>query len=187
MGNRFNIKDDFTLRAWGRDFNEYEKIITLKNQLDDTENPNKIEMKWMVANILKDLPYYVEISGKNINLKDSKAEPIKNIYVEGNTIQSIGDTETVSPNSPISVLSLGDINNIINVSDFNITYTKGYSSETNTNYAIKPNFLYTLSFYYTINSASTDVYFSIGYGVDSYEHDINSTIQYVTKGFSYYY
>lgn len=177
----FNIKDDFTLRAWGRDFNEYEKIITLKNQLDDTENPNKIEMKWMVADILKDLPYYVEISGKNINLKDSKAEPIKNIYVGGNTIQSIVDTETVSPNSPISVLSLGDINNIINVSDFNITYTKGYSSETNTNYAIKPNFLYTLSFYYTINSASTDVYFSIGYGVDSYEHDINSTIQYVNN------
>lgn len=88
---------------------------------------------------------------------------------------------TPSTQIPSEVLSLGDIGNIINISDFNITYNQGYSQETNTGYKIKPNFLYTLSYYFDVNEATTDLYFSVGYGKDSYEHDINSSVQYVSS------
>lgn len=83
----FSIKDDFTLRAWGRDFNPYEPIITLSNQQNTSSTPNKIEMKWMIADVLKVLPDYKRVSGQNINLSDSKAEPIEDIYIGGNTTQ----------------------------------------------------------------------------------------------------
>lgn len=222
--NGFNIKDDFTLRAWGREFNPYEPIITLSNQQNTSEMPNKIEMKWMIADVLKVLPDYKRVSGQNINLSDSKAEPIKDIYIGGNIEQyklakpydleltdeqkevqsqltnnynyidqtylstaeglAILNAEypgTPSVQVPSEVLSLGDIGNIINISDFNITYKQGYFQETNTNYEIKPNFLYTLSYYFDVNEATTDIYFSVGYGKDSYEHDINSSIQYVNN------
>ncbi len=176
----FSIKDDFTLRAWGRDFNPYEPIITLSNQQNTNSSPNKIEMKWMIADVLKVLPDYKRVSGQNINLSDSKAEPIEDIYVGGNTTQ-YKDAGTPSTQIPSEVLTLGDIGNIINISDFNITYNQGYSQETNTGYEIKPNFLYTLSYYFNVNKTTTDLYFSVGYGKDSYEHDINSSIQYVNS------
>ncbi|MCI7206522.1 MAG: hypothetical protein MSA15_11115, partial [Clostridium sp.] len=83
----FSIKNDFTLRAWGRDFNPYEPIITLSNQQNTSSTPNKIEMKWMIADVLKVLPDYKRVSGQNINLSNSKAEPIEDIYVGGNTTQ----------------------------------------------------------------------------------------------------
>ena len=83
----FSIKNDFTLRAWGRDFNPYEPIITLSNQQNTSSTPNKIEMKWMIADVLKVLPDYKRVSGQNVNLSDSKAEPIEDIYVGGNTTQ----------------------------------------------------------------------------------------------------
>lgn len=176
----FSIKNDFTLRAWGRDFNPYEPIITLSNQQNTSSTPNKIEMKWMIADVLKVLPDYKRVSGQNVNLSDSKAEPIEDIYVGGNTTQ-YKDTGTPSTQIPSEVLTLGDIGNIINISDFNITYNQGYSQETNTGYEIKPNFLYTLSYYFDVNEATTDLYFSVGYGKDSYEHDINSSVQYVNN------
>ncbi len=176
----FSIKNDFTLRAWGRDFNPYEPIITLSNQQNTSSMPNKIEMKWMIADVLKVLPDYKRVFGQNINLSDSKAEPIEDIYVGGNTTQ-YKDVGTPSTQIPSEVLSLGNIGNIINISDFNITYNQGYSQETNTGYKIKPNFLYTLSYYFDVNEATTDLYFSVGYGKDSYEHDINSSVQYVNS------
>ena len=88
---------------------------------------------------------------------------------------------TPSTQIPSEVLTLGNIGNIINISDFNITYNQGYSQETNTDYEIKPNFLYTLSYYFDVNEATTDLYFSVGYGKDSYEHDINSSVQYANS------
>lgn len=176
----FSIKNDFTLRAWGRDFNPYEPIITLSNQQNTSSTPNKIEMKWMIADVLKILPDYKRVSGQNVNLSDSKAEPIEDIYVGGNTTQ-YKDTGTPSTQIPSEVLTLGNIGNIINISDFNITYNQGYSQETNTGYEIKPNFLYTLSYYFDVNEATTDLYFSVGYGKDSYEHDINSSVQYANS------
>lgn len=166
----FRIQDDFTLRAWGRDFNPYEPIITLKNDIDTPQTPNKIEMKWMTGDVIKNLPLYTSKSGNNINITDSEVSNIQNLTVGGNSIVNNG-----------VFYSVGDIKNIINVQDFNITYNQAYYQDTNTNFKLQPNYLYTLSFDYNINSESTDLYFSIGYGVDSYETNIASSIQYKTQ------
>lgn len=83
----FKIQDDFTMRVWGRDFNPYQNIITLTNSLNSTEKPNKIELKWMVGDVLKTLPEYVNAKGKNVNLKKSEAENIKNLSIGGNSNQ----------------------------------------------------------------------------------------------------
>lgn len=166
----FRIQDDFTLRAWGRDFNPYEPIITLKNDIDTPQTPNKIEMKWMTGDVIKNLPLYTSKSGNNINITDSEVSNIQNLTVGGNSIVNNG-----------VFYSVGDIKNIINVQDFNITYNQAYYQDTNTNFKLQPNYLYTLSFDYNINSESTDLYFSIGYGADSYETNIASSIQYKTQ------
>lgn len=166
----FRIQDDFTLRAWGRDFNPYESIITLKNDIDTPQTPNKIEMKWMTGDVIKNLPLYTSKSGNNINITDSEVSNIQNLTVGGNSIVNNG-----------VFYSVGDIKNIINVHDFNITYNQAYYQDTNTNFKLQPNYLYTLSFDYNINSESTDLYFSIGYGVDNYETNIASSIQYKTQ------
>jgi hypothetical protein len=166
----FRIQDDFTLRAWGRDFNPYEPIITLKNDIDTPQTPNKIEMKWMTGDVIKNLPLYTIKSGNNINITDSEVSNIQNLTVGGSSITNNG-----------VFYSVGDIKNIINVQDFNITYNQAYYQDTNTNFKLQPNYLYTLSFDYNINSESTDLYFSIGYGVDSYETNIASSIQYKTQ------
>lgn len=166
----FRIQDDFTLRAWGRDFNPYEPIITLKNDIDTPQTPNKVEMKWMTGDVIKNLPLYTSKSGNNINITDSEVSNVQNLTVGGSSITNNG-----------VFYSVGDIKNIINVQDFNITYNQAYYQDTNTNFKLQPNYLYTLSFDYNINSESTDLYFSIGYGVDSYETNIASSIQYKTQ------
>lgn len=166
----FRIQDDFTLRAWGRGFNPYEPIITLKNDIDTPQTPNKIEMKWMTGDVIKNLPLYTSKSGNNINITDSEVSNIQNLTVGGSSITNNG-----------VFYSVGDIKNIINVQDFNITYNQAYYQDTNTNFKLQPNYLYTLSFDYNINSESTDLYFSIGYGADSYETNIANSIQYKTQ------
>lgn len=83
----FRIQDDFTMRVWGRDFTPYENIITLSNDLSSSNNPNKIEMKWMIGDTIKKLPTYKDVSGYNVNLKDSQRAPIKNLSIKGETRQ----------------------------------------------------------------------------------------------------
>lgn len=84
-----------------------------------------------------------------------------------------------SPNNPSKIYSLGDRVNLINLNDFNITYNQQYSEDTNTNFVLYPNYIYTLSFDYNVNNTTTDLYFSVGYGKDSYENDISSENQYL--------
>lgn len=83
----FRIQDDFTMRVWGRDFTPYENIITLSNDLSSSNNPNKIEMKWMIGDTIKKLPTYKDVNGYNVNLKDSQRAPIKNLSIKGETRQ----------------------------------------------------------------------------------------------------
>ena len=84
----FDIRNDFTMRVWGRKFNEYEDIITLRNNLDSTALPNKINMKWMVGDIMKILPEYMNVTGNGINLQKSEENDIKDLALGGNTVQN---------------------------------------------------------------------------------------------------
>lgn len=171
--NGFNIQDDFTLRAWGRNFNDFENIIELKNPNDTNNEPNKIDMKWMIGNIKKELPKYIMAQGSSVYLDDSKAERIKNFIIEGNSIKP--------ENEENGIYSLGDKKNLINIENFNIEYSQQYSQDTNTGFLLNGSYEYTVSFDYVINSATTDLYYSIGYGKDSYETSIVENIQYNTQ------
>lgn len=181
----FNIQNDFTMRVWGRDFNPYEDIINMSNNQDSDEDPNRINMKWMLGDIDKELPEYTNGQGSFINIQNSQSGNIENLELYGITIQEAG---TPSVNSPKQLYSLGDIKNLINVENFNITYSQQYSQDTNTQFILKPNYTYTLSFDYLINNATTDLYYSIGYGTTSYTTDIATQIQYNTQieGRNYY-
>ncbi len=304
----FRIQDDFTMRVWGRDFNDYQNIITLTNDINTTSTPNKIELKWMVGDVIKTLPSYTTVEGTNINILDAEAAKIQNLSVGGNSIQKVENkknlldfsklvasnewqctatasneiinitsnassgvafveynnnlildtnkTYTISANvsgsfsafrihylasaqhsefstsgdnfftfkpidsvvrlmfyvqvgqncslsniqveegsvatsyepfgkmpSPIfpsEVYSVGETKNLINVENFNVTYTQQYFQTTNTRFLLKPDFIYTFSFDYNVNATTTDLYYSIGYGTDSYDTDLKSTIQYQT-------
>lgn len=83
----FNIKDDFTMRVWGRDFNDFEPIITLSNQNNTDSEPNKIEMKWMIADVMKTLPDYTLVSGKNISIINGYKTDISDLSIYGNSEQ----------------------------------------------------------------------------------------------------
>lgn len=100
---------------------------------------------------------------------------------------TVNTSKIPQPKIPSEIYSVGDHKNLIDIADFNITYSQQYYSSTNTNFILKPNYLYTLSFSYTINTAQTDLYYSIGYGTTEYETDIQSTIQYtnITTGRNY--
>lgn len=164
----FRIQDDFTMRVWGRDFNDYQNIITLTNDINTTSTPNRIELKWMVGDVIKTLPSYTTVEGTNINILNAEAAKIQNLSVAGNSIQHSG------------IYSVGETKNLINVENFNANYTQQYFQTTNTRFLLKPNFIYTLSFDYNVKATTTDLYYSIGYGINSYDTDLKSTVQYQT-------
>lgn len=87
----FRIQDDFTMRVWGRDFNDYQNIITLTNDINTTSTPNRIELKWMIGDVIKTLPSYTTVEGKSINILDAEAAKIQNLSVGGNSEQKTED------------------------------------------------------------------------------------------------
>lgn len=92
----FSIKNDFTMRVWGRDFTPYENIITLSNNLNSNNNPNKIEMKWMIGDTIKKLPSYSDADGYNVHLSNSKEAPISNLSIKGETRQKVDNGRVIN-------------------------------------------------------------------------------------------
>lgn len=114
----FRIQDDFTMRVWGRDFNEYQNIITLTNDINSSTTPNRIELKWMVGDIIKILPEYTTIEGKSINIVNAEAAKIQNLSIGGNSIKfsgnkiDYGTDKILSLNTPKEVsLQIGVLDN----------------------------------------------------------------------------
>lgn len=87
----FRIQDDFTMRVWGRDFNDYQNIITLTNDINTSATPNKIELKWMVGDVIKTLPNYTTVEGENINILNAEVAKIENLSIGGNSEQEKKD------------------------------------------------------------------------------------------------
>ena len=113
-------------------------------------------------------------------------------YLGQNNVFNIGDVpaalivktvERPTPITPAPIYPLGDKRNLVNIPDFNIYYEQMYHQDTKTDFILKPNYTYTLSFDYHVYETSTDLYLSVGYGKDSYEQDIEF-VQYpnITEG-----
>lgn len=87
----FNIKDDFTMRIWGRGFNDYEKLVTMSNELNTEKSPNKIEIEWYVTEIIDSLPQYVFAQGNIAVTNDAKNESLKQLSIGGYCTQIVND------------------------------------------------------------------------------------------------
>lgn len=85
--NGFDVKDDFTMRVWGRGFEANSPIITMKSQYNTQSSPNKIEMKWMIADVLETLPDYTLVEGKNISIVNGYETNINDLSIYGNSEQ----------------------------------------------------------------------------------------------------
>lgn len=142
---------------------------------------------------------YVTNSPYITKYTDEQSEVFKELfnaqtYLGQNNIFNLGSVpalltaktvETPTPITPSKVYSLGDIKNLIDALDKNVIYNQGYSDLITTNFKLKPNYIYTFSFEYEINDATTDLYYSVGYGIDNnYENSIVENLQYQnqTKG-----
>ncbi len=71
--------------------------------------------------------------------------------------------------------------NLINVSDFNLSYENNYFINTTTDFFLQPDCTYTLSFDYKVNLTTDDIGCGIGYGTKSYSSDIIYTKKYPNK------
>lgn len=85
----FNIQNDFTMRIWGRSFGDNEPIVTMKNELDTNNAPNRIEMKFMATNIIDTLPNYIFAEGDIVTTENAVNEPITDLGVGGNSYQKV--------------------------------------------------------------------------------------------------
>lgn len=85
----FNIQNDFTMRIWGRSFGDNEPIVTMKNELDTNNAPNRIEMKFMATDIIDTLPNYIFAANNIVTTENAVNEPITNLNIGGNSYQKV--------------------------------------------------------------------------------------------------
>ena len=74
--------------------------------------------------------------------------------------------------------------NLVNIEDRNISFTNQYYLDMTSNpkYVLIANTTYTLSFNYSVNSATNPVFASVGYGVNTFSKDIISSPAYSGTG-----
>ena len=144
--------------------------------------------------ILKDMPVYFRLATPT-NLKlteEQKAvrntlvnayEPTTDISSRDNlSILEVSTTPTPSPKLPSKIYSSGDVKNQLEeLGEINVEYNQGYFQTTDTNFVLKPDFVYNLSFDYIINSSTTDVYFTISYKSNDAIFDITDILQYASQ------
>ena len=85
----FNMQNDFTMRIWGRSFGDNEPIVTMKNELDTNNSPNRIEMRFMATNIVDTLPNYIFAEGDIVTTENAVNELVTDLNIGGNSYQKV--------------------------------------------------------------------------------------------------
>lgn len=85
----FNMQNDFTMRIWGRSFGDNEPIVTMKNELDTNNSPNRIEMRFMATDIVDTLPNYIVAEGDIVTTENAVNELITDLNIGGNSYQKV--------------------------------------------------------------------------------------------------
>ena len=98
------------------------------------------------------------------NVTVSKPELLTNFKIYGNSTQKTRSGK-----------------NLINMSDFNVSYTDNYYVNTPTKFKLETGKTYTLSFDYNIVSATKTVAVAVGYGTTTYSKDIIGQKNYDTQ------
>ena len=129
-----------------------------------------------------DLELTAEQKAIQSTLKPAYAD-ITNIYAtEDLPILKVSTLRVPSPSVPSPIYSSGDQRNLLeDLGLFDISYTQDYFKVTDTTFKLKPNFVYNLSFDYTINNASTDLYFTVCYKNGNNITDITGAVLYYNQ------
>lgn len=106
----FNIQNDFTMRIWGRSFGDNEPIVTMKNELDTNNAPNRIEMKFMATDIIDTLPNYIFAEGDIVTTENAVNEPITDLNIGGNSYQKVVQASSESAKFESDNGSINDAN-----------------------------------------------------------------------------
>lgn len=106
----FNIQNDFTMRIWGRSFGDNEPIVTMKNELDTNNAPNRIEMKFMATDIIDTLPNYIFAEGDIVTTRNAVNEPITDLNIGGNSYQKVVQASSESVKFESDNGSINDAN-----------------------------------------------------------------------------
>lgn len=106
----FNIQNDFTMRIWGRSFGDNEPIVTMKNELDTNNAPNRIEMKFMATDIIDTLPNYIFAEGDIVTTENAVNEPITDLNIGGNSYQKVVQASSESVKFESDNGSINDAN-----------------------------------------------------------------------------
>lgn len=110
-------------------------------------------------------------------------EPITNVYASDDlSLVKVYTTPIPSPKLPSKIYSSGDKKNQLkDLGIINIDYTQGYFETTDTDFILKPDFVYNLSFDYIVNNTTTDLYFTVSYKSNGEIFDITNASQYTNK------
>lgn len=150
---------------------EEKEIQTFELKVDfietnDLQNDNmnkKFEGNVKILDIKSTNKKLVTSEGEN-NATVSSPQLLTNFKIYGNSLQ-----ETRSGK------------NLINIPDFNVSYTNTYYINTATNFKLEAGKTYTLSFDYNIKSATSTVAVAVGYGTTTYSKDIQAKKDYDTQ------
>ena len=117
------------------------------------------------------------------NILINAYDQITNVYSDNDlSILNVSTTPTPSIKLPSKLYSSGDkLNQLEDLGVIDINYNQGYFQTTDTNFVLKPDFMYNLSFDYIVNSATTDLYFTISYKSNGEIFDITDAIQYSSQ------
>lgn len=110
----------------------------------------------------------------NVKILDIKSTDKKLVTSEGENSATVSSPELLT-NFKVygnSFQKTRSGKNLINIPDFNVSYTNTYYINTATNFKLETGKTYTLSFDYNINSATNTVETGVGYGAKSYSKDI---------------
>ena len=131
-------------------------------------------------------PIDLELTDEQKTVKDTLIntyEPITNVYASDDlSLLKVYTTPIPSPKLPSKIYSSGDKRNQLkDLGIINIDYTQGYFKTTDTDFILKPDFVYNLSFDYIVNSTTTDLYFTVSYKNNGEIFDITNASQYTNK------
>ena len=131
-------------------------------------------------------PLNLELTAEQKTVKNTLInayEPITNVYANDDLpLLKVYTTPIPSPKLPSKINSSGDKKNQLkDLGIINIDYTQGYFETTDTNFILKPDFVYNLSFDYIVNNTTTDLYFTVSYKSNGEIFDITNASQYTNK------
>lgn len=131
-------------------------------------------------------PINLELTEEQQNVRNTLInayDHTTNVYASDNlSLLKVSTTPIPSPKLSSKIYSSGDKQNQLeDLGVINIDYNQGYFETTDTNFLLKPDYIYNLSFDYIVNNTTTDLYFTVSYKSNGEIFDITDASQYANR------